>query len=305
MNATLTAPQPPPSKADPKSNGKAGPTPQSRGDIHQQGKRLTALIGSIESLADPRARELLHETLQAVLALHGDGLARVLQLVKNGGAEGRPIQEALLRDKMVRGLLLIHGLHPDPLEKRLDSALAKVRPYLQSHGGNVELIHLKDDVARLRLQGTCQSCPSSSVTLELAVRQAVEEACPDLAGFEVEGMIEPGAHAEHRPADAPQWVSVEDAGYLTEGQMRSVPIAQTPVLFIKAGGNHYAYRDFCPACETSLDNAVLEDKTLICRAGHRFDVQRAGLCPSDPAIHLEPIPLLAANGVVRVSVKQP
>jgi Fe-S cluster biogenesis protein NfuA len=83
-------------------------------------------------------------------------------------------------------LLLIHGLHPVSLEDRLLGALDKIRPYLQSHGGNVELLGFQNDVARLRLQGTCKTCPSSSLTLELAVRQVIEESCPDLAGFEVE-----------------------------------------------------------------------------------------------------------------------
>jgi len=56
---------------------------------------------------------------------------------------------------------------------------------MQSHGGNIELLSLENEVARVKLQGTCKSCPSSAVTLELAVRRAVEEACPDLLGFEV------------------------------------------------------------------------------------------------------------------------
>jgi Fe-S cluster biogenesis protein NfuA len=146
------------------------------------------LIERIESLPDASARRLIQECLQSLLELYGDGLARVMQLVGNAGAEGRQVRDDLLHDKLVRGLLLIHGLHPDSLETRLLAALDKVRPYIQGHGGNVELVALQDDVARLRLQGTCKSCPSSSVTLELAVRHAIQEACPDLAGFEVEGI---------------------------------------------------------------------------------------------------------------------
>ena len=83
-------------------------------------------------------------------------------------------------------MLLIHGLHPLSLEARLRQALEQVSPYMHSHGGNVELISLEGDFARLRLNGNCKSCPSSRVTLELAVRKALEENCPDLAGFEVE-----------------------------------------------------------------------------------------------------------------------
>jgi Fe-S cluster biogenesis protein NfuA len=160
----------------------------SNGSSHSREKQIQKLIEQIEAFPDANARELLHECLQNVLALYGDGLARILQLVHNAGTDGEKVRDALIHDKLVRGLLLIHGLHPQSLEARIEEALGKIRPYLQSHGGNVELLALENDVAKLRLQGTCKTCPSSTITLELAVRQAIEQACPDLLGFEVEGV---------------------------------------------------------------------------------------------------------------------
>ena len=59
---------------------------------------------------------------------------------------------------------------------------------MESHGGNVELLSLEDGVARISLQGSCSDCAASSVTLELAIKQALEEAAPDLEGLEVEGV---------------------------------------------------------------------------------------------------------------------
>ncbi|HEX3718473.1 MAG TPA: NifU family protein [Verrucomicrobiae bacterium] len=168
-------------------------------DLNRDGKRIQELMQKIEALPDIGAREMLHECVRSLLALYGGGLGRILQLVNNMGAEGGKVRDVLLRDKLVRGLLLIHGLHPVSLEARLLEALGKIRPYLQSHGGNVELLGLQDDVARLRLQGTCKSCPSSAVTLELAVRQVIEEACPDLAGFEVEGVTPAAEQAAPGP----------------------------------------------------------------------------------------------------------
>jgi Fe-S cluster biogenesis protein NfuA len=141
----------------------------------------------IQELPDAAARELAQDCIHSVLELYGGGLARVLQLVKNAGEGGQPILDALLKDKLIRSLLLIHGLHPITQESRLREALEKVRPYMQSHGGNVELLSLDEGVARLRFNGTCQTCPSSAVTMELAIRSAVEEACPDLLGLELDG----------------------------------------------------------------------------------------------------------------------
>jgi Fe-S cluster biogenesis protein NfuA/nitrite reductase/ring-hydroxylating ferredoxin subunit len=297
MNTTPSTTLSPPS-----SNGHAHlPTPSC--DANQDGKRLQEWIGRIESLPDGEARELVYNCLHSIMALHRDGLARVMQLVKNAGSAGGEVSSALVRDKLVRSMLLIHGLHPIPLEARLHEALDKVRPYMKSHGGNVELISLEDDVARLRLEGTCKSCPSSAVTLELAVRQAVEEACPDLLGFEVEGAVKQNAATDHAPAAPPAWTVVEDMDELQDGNFRALEIRAVPVLLARAGGHFYAYRDRCPACDTAFGDALLESNMLSCRFGHRFDVQRAGLCPDNPEIHLEPFPLLAANGMVRISVR--
>ena len=85
-------------------------------------------------------------------------------------------------------LLLIHDLHPVPLLERVQGALEQVRPYMESHGGNVELLSLERGVARISLRGSCSDCAASAVTLELAIKQALEQAAPDLEGLEVEGM---------------------------------------------------------------------------------------------------------------------
>jgi Fe-S cluster biogenesis protein NfuA len=155
-------------------------------DLNQQANRLQAIIEKAEALPNPAARVLVQECLESVLAFYGEGLSRILELVTAAEAEGKPALDSLVQDPAVSGLLLIHGLHPLDLETRVRGALEKVRPYMESHGGNVELLGLEDGHARLRLQGTCKTCSASTVTLELAVRSALQEACPDLAGFEVE-----------------------------------------------------------------------------------------------------------------------
>lgn len=159
--------------------------PKAPKDSREIGRRLQELIEQMQTQPNPSARALLQECLQSLLAFYGEGLSRMLDQIHAAGSEGKKILDRLLKDPAISGLLLIHGLHPVPLETRLRGALEKVRPYMQSHGGNIELLSLENDVAQIRLEGTCKSCPSSAVTLELAVRRAVEEACPDLAGFEV------------------------------------------------------------------------------------------------------------------------
>ena len=121
-----------------------------------------------------------------MLELYGEGLERIVHAL-----EAAPeVRDGLAQDGVVASLLLIHGLYPVPLAERVEAALESVRPYMESHGGGVELVGLEGGVAHLRLRGSCDGCPASASTLELAIREALDEAAPDLDGIEVEGVVE-------------------------------------------------------------------------------------------------------------------
>lgn len=75
----------------------------SLGSISHEGRKLEELIGRMEALPDPAARELAQECLHSLLQLYGEGLGRVLQLVNNAGPDGEKVREALLRDRLVQG----------------------------------------------------------------------------------------------------------------------------------------------------------------------------------------------------------
>ena len=94
-------------------------------------------------------------------------------------------------DDIVGGMLLLHGLHPLEVETRVRKARESVRPYLRSHGGNVELIEVANGIAHLRLDGSCHSCPSSSVTMQQTVEEAIYAKTPEVVAVEVEGLTTP------------------------------------------------------------------------------------------------------------------
>jgi Fe-S cluster biogenesis protein NfuA len=142
-------------------------------EVNERVARVEELLGEIED--DPRAAEAVH----AVIELYGEALARLL-----AGAD--PVE-----DELVSHLLLVHDLHPVDVETRVRNALEEVRPYLGSHGGDVEFLGVDDGVARLRLAGTCNGCPSSTVTLKNAIEEALLRAAPDLDRVEAEGVAEP------------------------------------------------------------------------------------------------------------------
>jgi Fe-S cluster biogenesis protein NfuA len=168
-------------------------------DFRKRMGRLETLLHEVERFPDPEARAHTRQLVQAVLDLHGVGLEKMLGTIADGEKTGVALIEDLARDELVGNLLLLHGLHPLGLETRVRQALDKVRPYLRSHGGNVELLGVVGGVVRLRMVGSCDGCPSSAVTLKHAIEEAITAAAPDAAGIEVEGLTN-GQPAAARPS---------------------------------------------------------------------------------------------------------
>jgi Fe-S cluster biogenesis protein NfuA/nitrite reductase/ring-hydroxylating ferredoxin subunit len=261
-----------------------------------------SLVEALESLPDDEVRRTAVEAVKAVLAVHSEALAHLMGLVEERG--GRALVEELARDPMVGGLLLLHGLHPVPLVERVGQALDRVRPYLGSHGGSVQLLGLEEGVVRLRLEGSCHGCPSSRLTLTHAIEQAIQELAPEVTGIEVEGLgsePQPSGFVPLSQVRSKWWEVPDLNGDRPSNGLVTREMAGVRVLFCRLPAGWYAYRDRCPACETSLEGAVLEGVQLTCPGcGRRFDVQRAGRSV-DEGYSLEPIPLLD-DGTVRVAL---
>jgi len=272
--------------------------------------RVEGLLGELESLPDARARDTALEAVQAVVELYGAGLERIV------GEIGDLQATMLARDDLVAHLLLLHDLHPVGVEERVREALESVRPYLGSHGGDVELLGVADGVARVRMQGSCEGCPASSMTLKLAIEDAVLKAAPDVERVEAEGegAAEPALLQIEvvRPAEPEgAWAPAGSLPQLHPGGLLRKDISGEPVLFLRlADGAPYAYRPGCPGCGASLDGGSLEAAGLVgaelacpgCE--HRYDVVRAGRCVDAPELQLEPVPLLVDEaGLVRVALR--
>ncbi len=150
-------------------------------------QKIETLIQEIDRFRDPAAREHARQIVQSLMDLHGTGIGRMLEHIASAGEAGQSIIDSLAQDDLVGNLLLLYGLHPLDVETRVGQALKKVRPYLHSHGGNVELLRVEGDIVHLQMQGSCHGCPSSAVTLKDAIEQAIYEAAPDVTAIRVEG----------------------------------------------------------------------------------------------------------------------
>jgi Fe-S cluster biogenesis protein NfuA len=71
------------------------------------------------------------------------------------------------------------------LLKRVEIALDSIRPYLETDGGNVSIEEITpENIVRLRLLGSCGSCPMSIMTLKAGIEQAIKRAVPEITAVE-------------------------------------------------------------------------------------------------------------------------
>ncbi|HUJ07887.1 MAG TPA: NifU family protein [Streptosporangiaceae bacterium] len=280
--------------------------------VRSTGERVEELLGALRA-ADPMAAATAEELVGLLVGLYGEGLEHVMSVLADHDQAGSDIMAALTADPLVESLLLLHDLHPLDVDARIQRALDKVRPYLGSHAGGVIYLGVSDGVARLKLEGSCHGCPSSVVTVRLAIEGAVMEAAPEVTEVSVEGMTvapEPALLQigrrpdEDAPESATGWFTLPEVG-----PPSSRPVAATAggtaVVLCSVRGTLYAYRDTCARCGSSLSSGLLDREELACPGcAARYNVRLAGQGIDDPALHLDPLPLLADSLGVRVAVAE-
>ena len=295
--------------------------------VRTAGARVEELLDSLRSGGMGPAAQAAEELVSLLVGLYGDGLAAITEVLADGGPAGRELLGRLADDPRVEGLLLLHDLHPLDVDARIQRALDRVRPYLGSHAGGVQYLGVHDGVARLLLEGSCNGCASSTVTVELAIRGAVEDAAPEVTQVVVEGMTatpEPGLlQIGRRPPDAdglagppgaaagsaassagPAWFTLPSLGPPSSRPVSS-SAGGTQVLLCSVRGTLYAYLDACAACGSAMAEGKLDREELTCPAcGQRYNVRLAGQGIDDPAAHLDPLPLLADSQGVRVALPE-
>jgi Fe-S cluster biogenesis protein NfuA/nitrite reductase/ring-hydroxylating ferredoxin subunit len=284
--------------------------------VRGTGARVEELLGALRSGGFGPAAQAAEELVGLLVGLYGDGLAAVVGILADEGEAGAAILARMADDPQVEGLLLLHDLHPLGLEARIQRALDRVRPYLGSHAGGVDYLGITSDgVARLRLEGSCHGCPSSTVTVQLAITTAIQDAAPEVTDVLVEGMTAapaaPLLQIGPRPPDAAasgdqgsSWVTLPSIGPPSSRPV-SAAADGTAIVVCAVRGTLYAYLDACAACGGSLAQGVLNREELTCPAcGATYNVRLAGKGISDPASHLDPLPLLTDSQGVRVALPE-
>jgi len=278
-------------------------------------KRVDDAVNALEDL-EPAARKVAEELQGAVEAIHKAGLVTIVRRLRAEDAT-RPALFELSADPAVHLLLSLHGIvRPDPVT-HANQVLESVRPQLHSHGGDVSLVRVEDGTAFVRLEGACNGCSMSSVTLRNLVEEALVAEVPAVTAVEVVAdqptptLIPLESLRIGRDPASEGWAKVGPAADIAVDELTAVSLAgdrgqPTDVLIVNVGQRLSAYRNECAHEALPLTDAMLDlsNGTLTCPwHGFCFDAS-SGECLSAPGAQLEQLPLRIDDGDVWVRVGQ-
>jgi len=265
-------------------------------------RRVDQALQEVERLEE-EARRKGRELREALEAFHRFCLVRMVRSLR-GDPVGRELLLKLVEDPAVYALFLMHGIVKPDLATRVAQALELIRPYMRSHGGDVELVRVDGETVFLRLHGACSGCSLSAQTLRNGVEEVLRSRVPEVRRIEV---VEDQPAAGFIPLEAV--LSLEETGWvagpwleeLSEGAPLGIEIGGKAVLVVLWEGKVYAYRNQCPHMGMPLDRGkITENGVLVCPwHGFRFDVS-SGECLTASHVQLEPYPVRIEEGRVWV-----
>lgn len=279
-------------------------------------KLATRVDDAMRALAglDPMSRAIAEEVKASVEAIHRAGLVTIVRRLKSDEATREALFE-LVDDPVVHLLLSIHEIvRPDPVAVT-NRVLTEVRPQLQSHGGDVVLVRIEDGTAFVRLEGSCNGCSMSSVTLRNLVESALTDGVPGVGAVEVlpnepsPTLIPLESVRMGRDPAAEGWVKMGPVAQVGDGDVTAATLAaasgeHVEIIVVNVDHRLTAYRNECAHEALPLDNAILDvsNGTLTCPwHGLCYDAT-TGECLTAPGAQLEQLPLRVDAGDVWVRI---
>ena len=278
--------------------------------FEQRAKAVDEALEAVNEL-DVDAKKAATSLKDAVELFHREPLVHIVKTLKND-PNGKAILFDLVDDPAVRAILGLHKIiKADPMT-RANIALEDVRPYLQSHGGDVDLVKIEHGAAFVRLQGSCNGCSMSAVTLREGVEKALVEGVDEVDRIEVledeptAAFIPLGSIGKKTAADT-GWVSGPSVDEVVEGEMLRFDVdtgLKEPDSFVVTNvENRFAvFRNACVHQGLTLDGGMMDDGVIICPwHGFKFEAS-SGECISAPGAQLEQIPTRVEDGKIWVRV---
>lgn len=275
------------------------------------------LAGAVDDRAarvadlDPDAQVAALELKEAIEAFHRPALVHIVRTLRDD-PRGKELLFELVDDPNVRAVFALHGIIKPDIMTRANIALDGVRPYLQSHGGDVELVRIENGRAAVRLHGSCNGCSMSAVTLREGVEEALVNGVTEIDGIDVlddepTTAFIPLSSIGRKTSGETGWVQGPATSDVALGSMLRFDVdtgAETDSFIVTNIDNKFAvFRNACVHQGMTLDGGMIDAGIIVCPwHGFKFEAT-TGECISAPGAQLSPIPTRIESGHVWVRAR--
>ncbi len=232
----------------------------------------------------------------AIDAINKETLTRLIRALKSDPSALTALKGAL-SDDVVYSVLRYHELVKPSLHERLEEALDSVRPYLESHGGNVEIVKVDPpNKVTIRLLGSCDGCPAAGLTLSAGVEKAINEYCPEITEIvkakggpsakppseQTINFVSPFANAADKG-----WVRASTIDEIPDGDIKCIDLDGHSLLLSRFDQRVTCFENACSHLGMPMDMGSVKDGILTC-PHHQFEYSlESGECLTAPEVQLQ------------------
>ncbi|MEM1264171.1 MAG: NifU family protein [Pseudomonadota bacterium] len=228
-------------------------------------------------------------------ALNKEALSRLIRALKTDPAALASLK-ASLSDEVIYAVLRYHDIVKASVQERLEQALDSVRPYLATHGGNVEVVQFSaPETVTIRLLGSCDGCPAAGLTLSEGVEKAIKDYCPEITQIhKAKGgaaaapteqpinFVSPFANA----ADS-GWMYAVDIEEVPEGDIKCIDLDGHSLLFSRVDQRVTCFENACSHLGMPMDSGSVINGILTCPHHHFEYSLQSGECLTAPEVQLQ------------------
>lgn len=266
--------------------------------------RLDTAMKDVQDLPED-SRAVAMKLKEAMDELNKAGLTTLVRAIR-ADPDAREVLTGALTDPALYSYLAMNGIVRKTAAHRVAEAMELVRPYLASHGGDVELVDVQGEVALVKMIGACQGCGMSAQTLKSGIEDAIISRVPEITRVEE---VKPKAESamsnlmslvmgEDDLLAQLGWVPGPLDAEVADNEIKA--IAEAKAIVLRSGGELRAYVNVCPHQGMPLDTGICAGGAVSCAwHGLTFDAL-TGEGRSSEKVTLTPLPVRVDGGRIWV-----
>ena len=258
--------------------------------------KFLADISALEALAEEWPQEQRNAAVArgtAIDALNAEAFRRLIRSLQSHPEVSKMLREAAT-DELVYAVLRRHGILKPSLFEQVNDALDTIRPMLESHGGDVELVSVESEAVEVRFLGACDGCPASALTFYSGVKKAIQDHFPHIKEIkQVKGFGGGGSDTVHYQSPfanykSGTWVYLAKLGEFGDGETRILEKGGHSLLVTKLADRVAVFENACAHMGLAMDGGEIEQGLITCPYhGFQYSLE-SGECLTAPEVQLQP-----------------